>query len=140
MPTLHTTIARSVKTLPQPAPRGEFVMSGNLTTFDNDPEQTKNSDPATGTMPNYLTRKEVQLMLRKLRNSVSLWERIRSIKSNQARDDAQHLALPQHNRLFAFRGEYQPAEMNFMPPSGQHFSIGYVIGNWSDCGTLEQSV
>ncbi|MBM7847111.1 FMN phosphatase YigB (HAD superfamily) [Arthrobacter roseus] len=42
--------------------------------------------------------------------------------------------------LFAFRGEYQPAEMNFMPPSGQHFSIGYVIGNWSDCGTLEQSV
>ncbi len=97
MPTLHTTTARSVKTLPEPSQRGEFVMSGNLTTFEDDPQPAMNSNVGTGTMPNYLNRKEVQLMLRKLRNSVSLWGRIRSIKSNRARDDAQHLALPQHN-------------------------------------------
>ncbi len=99
MPTLHTTIAQSVRTLPQPAVRGEFVMSGNLTTFDDDVESGGHSGSTSGTMPNYLSRKEVQLMLRKLRNSVSLWERIRfvSARSSEARTDVQHLALPHHH-------------------------------------------
>ncbi|MBG6191486.1 hypothetical protein IWX64_002448 [Arthrobacter sp. CAN_A212] len=73
---------------------GEFIMAGSLTSTD-DPEQEALATPAT-VMPNYAHREEVQIMLKKLRDSVSLWKRIPTAPPDSARESISRFVLPQH--------------------------------------------
>lgn len=75
-------------------PHGEFIMAGNLTTT-GDPE-TGMPDAPVSAMPNYARREEVQIMLKKLRDSVSLWKRIPDPSPPGARDSVDRFVLPQH--------------------------------------------
>ncbi|WP_155849480.1 hypothetical protein [Arthrobacter sp. H20] len=69
-------------------------MAGSLTPT-GDPEPGTFSSPET-VMPNYADREEVQTVLTKLRESVSLWKRIPNAPPGAARDSVAHLVLPQH--------------------------------------------
>lgn len=73
---------------------GEFIMAGNFTAT-GDPETGIPDSPIT-VMPNYASREEVQIMLKKLRDSVSLWKRIPDPPPPVARDTVDRLVLPQH--------------------------------------------
>ncbi|GAA1111666.1 hypothetical protein [Arthrobacter flavus] len=75
-------------------PHGEFIMAGNLTTT-GDPE-TGMSDSPVPAMPNYARREEVHIMLKKLRDSVSLWKRIPDPPPPGARESVDRFVLPQH--------------------------------------------
>ncbi|MBE0008510.1 MULTISPECIES: hypothetical protein [unclassified Arthrobacter] len=73
---------------------GEFIMAGSLTAA-GDPEQIAPGTPAT-VMPNYAHREEVQIMLKKLRDGVSLWKRIPNAPPDSARESVSRFVLPQH--------------------------------------------
>lgn len=73
---------------------GEFIMAGSLTST-GDPEQGTPGSPGTA-MPNYAHREEVQIMLKKLRDSVSLWKRIPHAPPESARESVTRFVLPQH--------------------------------------------
>lgn len=75
-------------------PHGEFMMAGNLTAT-GDPETRMPDSPMT-VMPNYARREEVQNMLKKLRDSVSLWKRIPDPPPPAARESVDRFVLPQH--------------------------------------------
>lgn len=82
----------------QPRSQGEFIMSGNLTRLgvkagESSPEPV---DPAA-VMPDFMQRREVYLMIKKLRESVSFWKRIQEMSVDSAWDNAQSYALPQHH-------------------------------------------
>jgi hypothetical protein len=94
--------------LDKPAPpvasipaRGEFILSGTLTPLPSgtDPEQDLQdlqgapADP----MPGFHHRKEVQLMLRRWRNGLSLWGRILSAPAPGSREARERLMLPNHS-------------------------------------------
>ena len=91
--------ALSPRQLPSQAPRpaaGEFVMSGSLTPPDSAGSALDLPGVPAAPMPGYHHRKEVQLMLRRWRNSVSLWARILSGQTRGPWDDSQRFTLPQH--------------------------------------------
>lgn len=72
-------------------------MSGTLTPLahsTNSPQEPASIPPTR--MPGFHHRKEVQLMLRKWRNSFSLWGRIWAGQSVSSRDQTQRFVLPQH--------------------------------------------
>ena len=73
---------------------GEFIMAGTLTST-GDPESEGPETPAAA-MPNYAHREEVHAMLKKLRDSVSLWKRIPDAPPDSARDSVARFVLPQH--------------------------------------------
>ncbi|WP_309123993.1 hypothetical protein [Arthrobacter sp.] len=82
----------------QPRSQGEFIMSGNLTRLDGragDPSPEAIDSAAV--MPDFMQRKEVYLMIKKLRESVSFWKRIQELSVDSAWDNAQSYALPQHH-------------------------------------------
>ncbi len=74
--------------------RGEFIMSGSFTNLDG-VTNTEAVDPAD-VMPNFMEREEVQTMMTKLRDSVSLWKRIHNARVESAWDNPQLNVLPQH--------------------------------------------
>ncbi|GAB3552633.1 hypothetical protein GCM10027404_23530 [Arthrobacter tumbae] len=78
--------------------QGEFIMSGNLTRLDNSVGQPDMEpiDPSA-VMPDFTQREEVYLMIRKLRESVSFWKRIQESSVDNAWENAQSYALPQHH-------------------------------------------
>ena len=78
--------------------QGEFIMSGNLTRLDNSVREfdTEPVDPSA-VMPDFTQREEVYLMLKKLRESVSFWKRIQESSVDNAWENAQSYALPQHH-------------------------------------------
>ncbi|MDQ0736645.1 hypothetical protein QFZ50_003108 [Arthrobacter agilis] len=86
--------------LPDPVipARGEFILSGSLTPL---PHGTAPLHELTGVradpMPGFHSRKEVQRMLRRWRNTLSLWGRILSSPSSDARDARERLLLPNHS-------------------------------------------
>lgn len=102
MSTLLSSTSPTSPSLPDPgnaraaAPRrhGEFIMAGNLTST-GDPDHGEPGMPAT-VMPNYAHREEVQIMLKKLRDSVSLWQRIPHAPPDSARESVSRFVLPQH--------------------------------------------
>lgn len=76
---------------------GEFIMSGSLTPLpdgDRVPKDLPGIPP--GPMPGLQHRREVQLMVGRWRNSVSLWGRILSGRSRGPWDDLHRFTLPQH--------------------------------------------
>lgn len=78
-----------------PSPRhGEFIMAGDFTATG--PPEAEFAGEDLTTMPNYAHRKEVQAMLKKLRDSVSLWKRIPDPPPPSARDAVARFVLPQH--------------------------------------------
>ena len=98
MPTLLTTSSPATPKNPV-RPHGEFIMAGSLTATA-DPETGRPELPAHAStvpvMPNYARREEVQIMLKKLRDSVSLWKRIPDPPPPTARDSVDRFVLPQH--------------------------------------------
>lgn len=82
---------------PIPA-RGEFILSGALTPLPpgTDPEQDLQGVPADP-MPGFHHRREVQLMLRRWRNGLSLWGRILSAPAPGSREARERLMLPNHS-------------------------------------------
>ncbi len=71
-------------------------MSGSLTPSEGAGSVLLPPGVPAAPMPGYHHRKEVQLMLRRWRNSVSLWGRILSGQSRGPWDDSQRFTLPQH--------------------------------------------
>lgn len=102
MSTLLSTTSSTPPSLPDPGntqsgttrQHGEFIMAGSLIST-GDPEQGEPGTPAT-VMPNYAHREEVQVMLKKLRDSVSLWKRIPNAPPDSARESVSRFVLPQH--------------------------------------------
>jgi hypothetical protein len=82
----------------QPRSQGEFIMSGNLTRLDSAPgELPVESVDSAAVMPDFTQREEVNSMIKKLRESVSFWKRIQEASVDNAWDNAQSYALPQHH-------------------------------------------
>lgn len=77
---------------------GEFIMSGNLTRLDGSTGECAGepADPSA-VMPDFTQREEVNLMIKKLRQSVSFWKRIQRSSVESSWDNAQSYALPQHH-------------------------------------------
>lgn len=69
-------------------------MAGSLTPARTSPVLPESGEIAP--MPGFHHRKEVRLTIRKLRNSLPLWERIRIQRVDSAWDGAQRFVLPQH--------------------------------------------
>ncbi|HEX2247117.1 MAG TPA: hypothetical protein VHH13_06155, partial [Arthrobacter sp.] len=76
------------------AGRGELITAGSLRELDGTntsesavDEEVAASEPADteNTMPNYLARKEVSAVIRKLRQGASLWRRIQSVRVDEQR-------------------------------------------------------
>ncbi len=78
--------------------RGEFILSGALTPL---PPGTDSGQDLQGVaadpMPGFHHRKEVQRMLRRWRNGLSLWGRILSAPSPGSREARERLMLPNHS-------------------------------------------
>lgn len=78
----------------QKADHGELITAGSLreldgtnaleSAVDND-VTTSESAGAENTMPNYLARREVSAVIRKLRQGASLWKRIQSVQIDEQR-------------------------------------------------------
>lgn len=82
----------------QPRSQGEFIMSGNLTRLDSPVEESSAElVDSAAVMPNFTQREEVYLMIKKLRESVSFWKRIQESSVENAWENAQSYALPQHH-------------------------------------------
>ncbi len=78
------------------AASGEFIMSGSLTTFlEARPAAAPTGVPARP-MPGFHRRKEVQRMLRRWRNSISLWGRVWASRPRDPWEASQRFTLPQH--------------------------------------------
>ncbi|KRF09016.1 hypothetical protein ASH00_04925 [Arthrobacter sp. Soil782] len=77
---------------------GEFIMSGNLTRLDN-PVREPDTQPVdlSAVMPDFTQREEVYVMIKKLRESVFFWKRIQESSVDNAWENAQSFALPQHH-------------------------------------------
>ncbi|WP_026551047.1 hypothetical protein [Arthrobacter sp. Br18] len=73
---------------------GEFLMSGSLTAAPSAPVSPQ--DGGGTPMPGFHHRKEVQLILRKWRDSLSFRDRIRIQRVGSARDSVQRFVLPQY--------------------------------------------
>jgi hypothetical protein len=78
----------------QNAVRGELITAGSLRALDEtnapDPavdDEVTASKPADAenVMPNYLAQKEVNAVIRKLRQGASLWRRIQSVQIDEQR-------------------------------------------------------
>jgi hypothetical protein len=76
------------------AGRGELITAGSLRELDGtnasesavDEEVAASESAGTeNTMPNYLARKEVSAVIRKLRQGASLWKRIQSVRVDEQR-------------------------------------------------------
>ncbi|MHA7209216.1 hypothetical protein [Arthrobacter sp. MDT1-65] len=77
--------------------RGEFILSGSLTPLPHDSGTDDLPGTPVGPMPGFHHRKEVQLMLRRWRNGLSLWGRILSSPSHGSREARDRLLLPSHS-------------------------------------------
>lgn len=82
----------------QPRSQGEFIMSGTLTRLDT-PVGELPAEPvdSAAVMPDFTQREEVHTMIKKLRESVSFWKRIQESSVDNAWENAQSYALPQHH-------------------------------------------
>lgn len=76
------------------ADRGELITAGSLRELDgtnasksalDEEVAASESANAENTMPNYLARKEVSAVIRKLRQGASLWKRIQSVRIDEQR-------------------------------------------------------
>ncbi len=77
--------------------RGEFILSGSLTPLQHDSGTEDLPGIPVAPMPGFHHRKEVQLMLRRWRNGLSLWGRILSSPSHGSREARDRLLLPSHS-------------------------------------------
>jgi hypothetical protein len=79
------------------ATSGEFIMGGSLTPLADSTggRQDAPGVPPTA-MPGFHHRKEVQLVLRRLRNGVSLWGRILAGPADGPRHASQRFMEPHH--------------------------------------------
>ena len=71
-------------------------MSGSLTPLDSAGDDQDLPGVPAGPMPGFHHRKEVQLMLTKWRNGLSLWGRILSSQSRAPWDDSHRFTHPDH--------------------------------------------
>jgi hypothetical protein len=77
----------------QNADHGELISAGSLRDLDGtnvlesavDNDVTTEAAGAENTMPNYLARREVSAVIRKLRQGASLWKRIQSVQIDEQR-------------------------------------------------------
>ncbi len=80
-----------------PSATGEFIMGGSLTPLADSAGGREDAPGIPPTpMPGFQHRREVQLMLWKLRNGASLWGRILAGPANGPRDAAQRFMDPHH--------------------------------------------
>ena len=75
---------------------GEFIMGGSLTPLPDAPPGTDLPGVPAHPMPGFHRRKEVQRMLRRWRNSLSLWGRNWVSRPRDPWEASQRLTLPQH--------------------------------------------
>lgn len=81
--------------------RGELILSGSLTPLPSSASPEQDHQDLQGVpahpMPGFHHRKEVQLMLRRWKNRLSLWGRILSAPSQGSREARDRLLLPNHS-------------------------------------------
>ncbi|WP_155849929.1 hypothetical protein [Arthrobacter sp. H41] len=92
MPDSQLSSTQLQQDIPQ---QSEFLMAGSLTPDRNSPVLPESEEDTP--MPGFHRRKKVRRMIRKLRNSLPLWERIRIQRVDSAWDGAQRFVLPQHS-------------------------------------------
>ena len=76
---------------------GEFIMSGSLTRLDPVREPDTQPVDLSAVIADFTQREEVYFMIKKLRESVSFWKRIQESSVDNAWENAQSFALPQHH-------------------------------------------